>query len=70
MRTKGRKHRSVELERAAARAAAGLALGEDATLEQIQATVAKLRQVLQRVERQELEPEDWAVLSAVLWEEM
>lgn len=70
MPKKGRGHRSAERERAAAQAAAGLALGDDATLEQLQATVAKLREVLQRVERQELAPEDWAVLRALLLEEM
>lgn len=45
-------------------------LAEDATLEQIEATLEKLRQVLQRVDRRELEPEDWAVLSAVIRESM
>lgn len=70
MPTNGRDHRSGELERAVAHAGAGLALGEDATLEQLEATVEKLRQVLQRVDRQELEPEDWAVLGAVLREAM
>lgn len=70
MPTKGRNHRSAELEREIARARAGLALGEDATLEQIQATVEILRQLLQRVDRRELEPEDWAVLSAVLRESL
>jgi hypothetical protein len=70
MATNGRDHRNAELERAVAHAGAGLALGEDATLEEIEATVEKLRQVLQRVDRQELEPEDWAVVRAVLQEEL
>jgi hypothetical protein len=70
MPTKRRNHRSAELEREVANAGADLALGEDATLEQIEATVEKLRQVLQRVDRQELAPEDWAVLRAVLREAM
>jgi hypothetical protein len=65
LRVRGRNHRSAELEREVAHAGADLALAEDATLEQIEATVEKLRQVLQR---QELEPEDWALLRAVLRE--
>jgi hypothetical protein len=70
MPTKGHSHRSAELEREVALAGTDLALAEDATLEQIEATVEKLRQILQRVDRQELEPEDWAVLRAVLREAM
>jgi hypothetical protein len=70
MLAKRRNHRSAELEREVALAGTDLALAEDATLEQIEATVEKLRQILQRVDRQELEPEDWAVLRAVLREAM
>ena len=72
MPTKRRNHRnrSAELEREVALAGTDLALAEDATLEQIEATVEKLRQVLQRVDRRELKPEDWAVLSAVIREAM
>lgn len=70
MPTTGRNHRSAELEREIARARAELALPEDATLEQIQAAVKTLRELLQRVDRRELEPEDWAMLSAVLRESL
>jgi hypothetical protein len=70
MPTKGHNDRSAELEREVALAGTDLALAEDATLEQIETTVEKLRQILQRVDRQELEPEDWAVLRAVLREAM
>ena len=70
MPTKGHDDRSAELERKVELAGTDLALGEDATLEQIEATVEKLRQILERVDRQELEPEDWAVLRAVLREAM
>ena len=39
-------------------------------LRELDAEVNRLRQLLQRVDRQELEPEDWAVLRAVLREAM
>jgi hypothetical protein len=39
-------------------------------LREFDANLDRLRQLLQRVDRQELEPEDWAVLSAVLREAM
>jgi hypothetical protein len=45
-------------------------LKEDATLEQLQDWLDRLRQVLQRAKQRHLEPEDWTVLSAVLQEEM
>jgi hypothetical protein len=47
-----------------------LALPEDATLEEIEATLAKLRGLLHRVEQQRLEPDDWPLLRALLREAM
>jgi hypothetical protein len=43
-----------------------LTLPEDATLEEIEATLAKLRGLLHRVEQQRLEPDDWPLLRALL----
>ena len=43
-----------------------LTLPEDATLEEIEATLAKLRGVQHRVEQQRLEPGDWPLLRALL----
>jgi len=45
-------------------------LKEDATWEQLQARVDRLRQVLQRAKRRELEPEDWALLTTLIQAEM
>jgi hypothetical protein len=45
-------------------------LKEDATLEQLQDWLDRLRQVLQRAKQRQLEPDDWAILSAVLQEEV
>lgn len=53
-----------------AREGNSLALAEDATPEEIEATVAKLRALLHRVEQQRLEPDDWPLLRALLQEAM
>ena len=45
-------------------------LKEDATPEQLQDTLDRLRQVLHRAKQQQLEPDDWAIVSALLQAEM
>lgn len=65
-----RKHRIAELERQFAREEIGLALTDDATPEQLKATLDRLRQLHERVEQQRLEPDDWALLRAVILESM
>lgn len=52
-----------------AREGDSLTLPEDATLEEIEATLAKLRGLLHRVEEQRLEPDDWPLLRALLLRE-
>ncbi|HEY6728745.1 MAG TPA: hypothetical protein VI197_32260 [Polyangiaceae bacterium] len=43
----------------------GLALPEEESLEQIEASLARLRQLMDRVEHRQLEPEDWALVRAI-----
>ena len=62
--------RSAELEGKCAREEADLAMSDDATLEEIEATLDRLRKLQNRVERQELEPDDWALLRAMIEEEL
>jgi hypothetical protein len=50
--------------------AALVGLKEGATLEQLQDTLDRLRQVLHRAKRRQLEPDDWALLTAVIQAEM
>ena len=45
-------------------------LKEDATPEQLQDTLDRLRQVLHRAKQRQLEPDDWAIVSALLQAEM
>jgi len=60
-----------ELERELVREDDALAgLKEDATLEQFEATLNRLRQVRERAKQRQLEPDDWALLRAVIEEEM
>ena len=62
----------AEREREAAREDAELVLkdGEPATLEQLEATLKRLRQLRDRIERQQLEADDWGLLRAVIRETM
>jgi hypothetical protein len=53
-----------------AREGDSLTLPEDATLEEIEAALARLRALLHRVEEQQLEPDDWPLLRALLQEAM
>ena len=43
----------------------GIALQDEESLEQTGATLARLRQLYARVERRQLEPEDWALVRAI-----
>lgn len=45
-------------------------LKEGATREQLQDTLDRLRQVLHRAKQRQLEPDDWALLSALIRAEM
>lgn len=45
-------------------------LKEGATREQLQDTLDRLRQVLHRAKQRQLEPDDWALLTAVIQAEM
>ena len=45
-------------------------LKEGATSDQIQDTLDRLRQVLHRAKQRKLEPDDWALLSALIRAEM
>lgn len=65
-----RERRTAELERQFARSATGLALTEDATPEQIEATVDRLRQLGKRIDQRQLEPGDWALIRALVLEAM
>jgi len=50
---------------------AGLAgLKEGATPEQLQETVDRLRQLIERTDKRQLEPDDWALLAALVRAEM
>jgi hypothetical protein len=43
----------------------GIALQDEESLEPIGATLDRLRQLYERVERRQLEPEDWALVRAI-----
>ena len=45
-------------------------LKEGATREQLQDTLDRLRQVLERTDQRQLEPDDWALLTALVRAEM
>jgi hypothetical protein len=65
-----REHRLTELERKFAREATGLALTDHATPEQLKATVARLRQLLERFDHGELKSDDRALIRALILESM
>ena len=65
-----RERRVTELERQFAREATGLVLTDDATPEQLKATLARLRQLLDRFDQGELGPEDRALIRALILESM
>lgn len=45
-------------------------LKEGATREQLQDTLDRLRQILHRAKQRQLEPDDWALLTALIRAEM
>lgn len=45
-------------------------LKEGATREQLQDTLDRLRQILHRTKQRQLEPDDWALLTALIRAEM
>ena len=64
----GRDDQVAELASELAREADELANGE--TLEQLEVTIDELRQLRQRVEQRQIEPDDWALLRTLVQEEM
>jgi hypothetical protein len=62
---KRRFQRRAKLKQEAAVDDGGIALSEEASLEEIEARLARLRQLLERVDREELEPEDWALVRSI-----
>lgn len=67
----GRGDRGGELEREFVGDDAALAgMKEGATLEQVQVTVRRLRELCGRIDQRQLEPDDWALVKAVILEEM
>jgi hypothetical protein len=67
---KRRSHRRAKPKRGSVRESTELAAKEGETLEQIEDTLERLRQLYRRVEQQQLEPDDWALLAALVREEM
>ena len=70
MATKRRAQRRSKIKRGIARENAELVAKEGETLEQLEDTLERLRQLYRRVEQQQLEPDDWALLAALVREEM
>lgn len=70
MAAKRRAHRRAKLKRGVIRESTELAAKEGETLEQLEDTLERLRQLYRRVEQQQLEPDDWALLAALVREEM
>lgn len=70
MAAKRRVHRRAKLKRKIARENTELAVKEDETPEQLEDTLERLRQLHRRAEQQQLEPDDWALLAALVREEM
>jgi hypothetical protein len=70
MAAKRRAHRRAKMERGIVRESMELAAKEGETLEQLEDTLERLRQLYRRVEQQQLEPDDWALLAALVREEM
>lgn len=65
MGAKRRFQRRAKLKQEPAVANGGLALQDEESLEQSGATLDRLRQLYERVERRQLEPEDWALVRAI-----
>jgi hypothetical protein len=67
---KRRAHRRAKLKGRKVRESTGLAAKEGETPEQLEDTLERLRQLYRRVEQQQLEPDDWALLASLVREEM
>jgi hypothetical protein len=67
---KRRAHRRAKLKRGSVHESTELAAKEGETLERLEDTLERLRQLYRRVEQQQLEPDDWALLAALVQEEM
>lgn len=65
MGAKRRFQRRAKLKQGAAVDNDGIALQDEESLEQSGATLDRLRQLYERVERRQLEPEDWALVRAI-----
>jgi hypothetical protein len=65
MSAKRRFQRTAKLKQEPAVEDDGIALQDEESLEQIGATLDRLRQLYERVERRQLEPEDWALVRAI-----
>ena len=70
MGAKRRFQRKANLKQESAVEDGNLELPEEESLEQIEASLARLRQLIERIERQHLEPEDWALVRAMVVQEM
>jgi len=65
MGAKRRFQRRAKLKQEPAVEDEGIALQDEESLEQSGATLDRLRQLYERVERRQLEPEDWALVRAI-----
>ena len=68
MGAKRRFQRKAKLKQESAVEDGNLELPEEESLEQLEASLARLRQLYQRVEQEELEPEDWALVRGMVQE--
>jgi hypothetical protein len=70
MGAKRRFQRRAKLKQESTVEAGEHALPEEESLEEIEASLARLRQLMERVERRQLEPEDWALVRAIVEEQL
>ena len=70
MAAKRRAQRRAKLKRGSVRESTELAAKEGETPEQLEETLERLRELYRRVEQQQLEPDDWDLLAALVREEM
>ena len=70
MAAKRRAQRRAKLKRGGVLESTEVAGKEGETPEQLEDTLEKLRELYRRVEQQQLEPDDWDLLAALVREEM
>jgi hypothetical protein len=70
MGAKRRLQRRAKLKQESAVEAGNHALPEEESLEEIEASLVRLRQLMERVERRQLETEDWALVRAIVEEQL